>query len=226
MSLSNIFQKPIKLEGLGLVYPVKLINWDEFEENVSPIMLSKNHLQTQEDIPLLDRLVMLEVNSPNTIKSLCKVFNIVLRCEDFTIATSATDYFFFSEENNQVVDRNNYDELRDIILHQNIIFEPKIYKTLALQKWAEKVLKARGKNSPNVTLEDKLSTISVMSGKHYWDLAEYTIYQLNYDFNRIVKIKNYESQSMLFANPYADLSKMKMEHFAENIDMYENPYDG
>jgi hypothetical protein len=30
---------------------------------------------------------------------------------------------------------------------------------------------------------------------------------------------------MLFANPYADLSKFKMEHFAEKIDMYRNPYD-
>ena len=65
-----------------------------------------------------------------------------------------------------------------------------------------------------------------MAGKHYWDLEKYTIYQLKYDFNRICKIKDYESQSMMFANPYADLSKLKMEHFAENIDMYENPYDG
>jgi hypothetical protein len=223
MSLSNIFQKPIELNGLGFVYPVKLINWDEFEENISPIMLSKNHLQTEYDVPLLDRVV-LGLKDERIINSLCKTFNIVLNSNSFKIIVGNQSYMFMNE-NDQIIDSTNYDELRKIILRQNILFEPKVYKTQALQQWAEKVLKARGKNSPNVTIEDMLSTISVMAGKHYWDLEQYTIYQLRYDFNRICKIKNYETQSLAFANPYADLSNFKLEHFAENVDMYENPYD-
>lgn len=224
MSLSNIFQKPSKIKDLGFVYPVKLRDWDEFEENVTPLMYSKNHLPTEEDIPLLDRLIF-GLGDPKIIESLLKVFNIVFRCKGFTIVSDESVYGFLNE-NKQIIHTQNYEEIRQIILHQNILFEPKIYKTPALQKWAEKVLKARGKNSPNVTIEDMLSTVSVMSGKHYWDLEEYTIYQLRYDFNRICKIKNFESQSMMLANPYADMSKMKYEHFAENFDMYENPYDG
>jgi hypothetical protein len=224
MSLANIFQKPIKLEGVGFVHPVKLKDWDEFESNLSPIMLTKNHFGITDEYSLLDILV-LGLNDENLIKSLCNIFDIVLQSDSFTIAVSEDNYFFFNE-NEQVINSSNYDELRKIILHQNILFEPKIYKNPAMQKWAEKVLKARSKNAPNVTLEDKLSTVSVYTGKHYWDLEEYTIYQLQYDFTRICKIKDYDSQSIMFANPYADMSKVKMEHFAENIDMYENPYDG
>lgn len=223
MSLANIFQKPTKVKGLGFVYPVKLKDWDEFEENVTPIMYSKNHIPIEEDLPLLDRLILLR--DEKIIESLCAIFNLVFRCNEFRIVIEENNYGFVNE-NKQIIFNLNYEELRNIILHQNILFEPKIYKTPALQKWAEKVLQARGKNSPNVTIEDMLSTLSVMSGKHYWDLGEYSIYQLRYDFNRICKIKNFESQSIMFANPHADLSKVKIEHFAENIDMYENPYDG
>lgn len=225
MSLANILQKPQELQGVGLIHPVKLKNWDEFESNLSPIMLTRNHFQLEdENIALLDILVF-GLRDESLIKSLCRIFDIVLGSNEFTIALSEDSYFFFNE-NNQIINSANYEELRKIILHQNILFEPKIYKNPTMQKWAEKVLKARGKNAPNVTIEDMLSTISILAGKHYWDLEEYTIYQIKYDFNRICKIKNYESQSILFANPYADMSKIKIEHFAENVDMYENPYDG
>jgi hypothetical protein len=225
MTLNNIFGSPIEIEGLGLVYPVKLKNWDKFEKNIQPITFSKKHFETNQDMPLLDMLIY-GFMSDEIVNSLCEIFNIVLKSKEFSIEPDGNNGFVFINENKQIINSQNYEELRKVILSQNIIFEPKIYKNPALQKWAEKVLKTRSKNSPNVTLEDMLSTISVMSGKHYWDLQEYTIYQLKYDFNRICRIKNYESQSIMFANPYADLSKMKMEHFAENIDMYENPYDG
>lgn len=224
MSLRSLFQKPTEIKDLGLVYPVKLKDWEEFEGNVTPVLLSKNHLPTDEDFPLLDRLVI-GLGDPNVTISLVKIFNIVFRCEGFRFVYDDS-IFCFVNEHDQIIHSHNYEELRTIILHQNILFEPKIYKSPALQKWAEKVLKARGKNAPNITLEDKLSTVSVFTGKHYWDLEEYTMYQLNYDFNRICKFKNFDSQSVMLSNPYGDFSKMKMEHFAENFDMYENPYDG
>lgn len=223
MSLANIFQKPKELKDLGFVYPVTLNNWDEFEQNAQAIMVSRNHFQLNENQYLLDAIV-LGIREDYVINALCNIFNIVLKSEEFTLKIEE-DSYYFSNENGQIINSENYEKLREIVLHQNILFEPKIYKNPALQKWAEKVLEARGKNSPNVTIEDMLSTISVIAGKHYWDLEKYTIYQLKYDFNRICKIKNYESQSLMFANPYADLSNFKLEHFAENIDMYENPYN-
>lgn len=226
MSLNNIFQKPVDVKGVGSIYPVKLKDWDEFEDNLNPIILGKNHIQfnTDEDIPLLDRLMIISEENEGIIHSLCRVFDIITRTVGFKLVVSEDNYAFINNEN-QLVTSNNYEKIRELVLYQNILFEPKIYKNPHVAKWAAKVLEARKKNAPNVTLEDKISTVSVMTGKHYWDLAEYTIYQIDYDFNRIIKIKDYDSQSMLLANPYADNSKLKIKHFAESIDMYENPYD-
>jgi hypothetical protein len=227
MSLNNILNKSINVNDFGNIYPVKLKDWDEFENNLNPVVLSKEHipLDSEEDFPLLDRLFAYGLQDNMVFVSLCKIFNIISQSQEFQFLASNENYYFINE-NNQIINSNNYEIIRNHVLHQNIIFEPKIYKNPAIRKWAEKVLAARGKNSPNVTLEDKLSTVSVFTGKHYWELAEYNMYQLNYDFNRIIKFKNYDSQAIMFANPYADMSKMKLEHFAENINMYENPYDG
>lgn len=226
MSLQNIFQVPEKVDGFGEVFPIRLKEWDKFESSVQPFLLSKNHLtvSSEDDYPLLDRLVY-GLQSEEILNLLCNVFNLISRTDSFTFHSDEQGYFFYNNEK-QIVDNQNFDQIRMIILKQNILFEPKIYKSEAVKRWAEKVLKARQKNSPNVTIEDMLSTVSVLSGKHYWDLAEYSIYQLKYDFNRACKIKTFDSQSMMLANPYGDFSKMKLEHFAENIDMYENPYDG
>lgn len=224
MSLNNILGKPTEVNGFGNIYPVKLKDWDEFEENLNPIILSKGHLllNIEDDIPLLDRLI-LGLQDDKVINALCKVFNIITYSKSYSLYTGENTYEF-RNENNQIINSKTYELIRPIILRQNILFEPKIYKNPAVAQWAAKVLEARAKNAPNVTLEDKLSTVSIMTGKHYWDLEEYTMFQLSYEFNRICKIKNYETQSLMFVNPYADLSKFKLEHFAENVDMYEDPY--
>jgi hypothetical protein len=224
MSINNLLGEPYFIEGIGDVHPVKLIDWDKFEKNASPLLLTKDHLVTEnDDEPLLDRLI-LGLRDENIVNSLCTIFNIALKSEKITFIYDGFRCFF-SNENKQFIDSDNYEKIRDIIIQQNILIVPKVYKNKEVQKWAERVLVARGKNAPNITMEEMLSTVSVFTGKHYWDLKDYTIYQLRSDFNRICKIKEYESQSMLFANPYADLSKFKMEHFAEKIDMYRNPYD-
>lgn len=227
MSLDNMLNLPIHIKDYGYIYPVKLKNWDKFEINLNPIILGKDHipLNIDGDFSLLDRLFALGRQDQSVFENMCKVFNIVSNSQKYELIVGDKDYLFINE-NNQIIDRENYDEIRRVILYQNILFEPKIYKNPTIKKWAEKVLITRAKNAPDITLEDKISTISVFTGKHYWDLAEYTMYQINYDFGRIRKIKNYDTQTIAFANPYADHSKMKIEDFAENINMYENPYDG
>lgn len=223
MSLDNVFSRPIDVNGAGRVYPVRLMDWDEFEDNLNPLLLTKQHLQLtiEEDLPLLDRIVI-GLQNEQIVESLCRAFNIVFRSKKFDIGSDDKVYFFINE-NNQMVTAQNYEEIRKVIFHQNILFEPKVYKTKAMQEWAEKVLKARSKNAANISLEDMITTVSVFTGKHYWDLEKYSIYQLKSDFNRIEKVKVYDATSISFANPYA--KDIKLEHFAEHLNLYQNPYE-
>jgi hypothetical protein len=225
MSINNLFGEPFFIEGIGNIYPIRLIDWEKFESVIPVILQSEKHFETNGEYPLLDILIR-GISDEAIVKSLEVIFQLALRNDDvkFVVYDDGNQYKFqIDDEHSITVD--NFPHIRNVIMQQNILFEPKIYRNPEIQKWAEKVLAARGKNAPNITIEEMLSTVSVFTGKHYWDLKDYTMYQLKSDFNRICKIEEYRTQSMVFANPYADLSKFKMDHFAEKIDMYKNPYD-
>jgi hypothetical protein len=224
MSINNLFGEPFFIEGIGNVYPIRLIDWEKFESVIPVILQSEKHFETNGDYPLLDILIR-GISDEVIVKSLEIIFQLALRNDDVKFVVYDGNQYKFQIDDEHSITADNFPLIRNVIMQQNILFEPKIYKNKEVQKWAEKVLAARGKNAPNITMEEMLSTVSVFTGKHYWDLKDYTIYQLKSDFNRICKIEEYRTQSMVFANPYADLSKFKMDHFAEKIDMYKNPYD-
>ncbi|MCM3110036.1 hypothetical protein [Lederbergia lenta] len=222
MSLNYILGKPTNVENAGDLHHIKVKDWDLFQEYLSIIMLSKKHLPLENeevDTPLLDRLV-LGLQDENVIRLLCNALNLAFRSTTFYITDDGFNYYFTNKEE-QIVNADNYEVIRKLILHQNIIIEPKVYKDKRMQEWAEKALSARNKDAANITMEDIVSTISVYSGKHYWDIAEYTMYQLYSEFYRISKIKNYDTSSIMFANPYA--TDIKLEHFAECLDLYADP---
>jgi hypothetical protein len=224
MSINNLFGEPFFIERIGNVYPIRLIDWEKFESVIPVILQSEKHFETNGDFPLLDILIR-GISDEAIVISLEIIFRLALRNDDVKFVVYDGNQYKFQIDDEHSITVENFPLIRNVIMQQNILFEPKIYKNKEVQKWAEKVLAARGKNAPNITMEDMLSTVSVFTGKHYWDLKDYTIYQLKSDFNRICKIEEYRTQSMVFANPYADLSKFKMDHFAEKIDMYKNPYD-
>lgn len=224
MKLTHIFGKPKHVEGVGDIYPIKLKDWDEFETHYQPLFITKKHFQTEDDYPLLDLLVALGLNERKIIDDLEIIFRLSLRVDNVSF-TFDGEYYAFIIDETSVIHSGNYDEVRKIIMEQNLLFEPKTYKDQRLQEWANKVLEARRKNAPNVTLEDKISTVAAFNGKHYWDLENYTIYQLESEFARICAIKNYDAQSNFYARDYLDPSKFKLEHFAENLNMFKNPYD-
>lgn len=222
MSLINIFQKPVNIKGFGNVYPIQVGDWDEFENYLNVLMISKKHIEVtiDEDIALLHRIV-LGIQDDKINNSLCKLFNLISKTDSFKLELFHDKYHFINDES-QTVDFTNYDDIRNTIFHQNILFEPKVYKDPLMQQWAEKVLEARSKNAANITMEDMITTVAVLSGKHYWDLEKYSIYQLKSEFQRINKIKVYDTTSIMYANPYA--SDIKLDHFAEYLDMYADPY--
>lgn len=224
MSLDNILGKPKFVFNVGNVYPIRLKDWDRFEQHMQVLMLSKKHIPIESDveIPLLTRLILLQ--NEFIFDSLCEIFDIVTRTKSFEFRVDVDGYYFINDKS-QIVNDGNYEELRKTILHQNIILEPKIFKSKLMQEWAEKALKARQKNAANVTLEDMITTVAALSGKDYSTLENYTIYQLKSEFNRWVKIKNFESKSNLYAHSFIDPNDVDIEFFAESLDLYKDPYE-
>jgi hypothetical protein len=225
MSLKHIFAQPEYVEGIGDVYPIRLKDFDKFQECSGILYISKNNFKNCDDVPLLDLIFVcaeqLGFTPIELISTFEKLFSLVLRKEVKFIEFKS----YFDIENKYKIDALNYEKLRSVIMNQNIIIEPKVYKTEIMNKWAQKALIAKQKNAPKITMEDMITTISVESQKHYWDLENYTIYQIYSDFYRIRKIMNHNISVQYKSSQNYDPSSISVEDFAESLDLYHNPYD-
>lgn len=226
-TLKYIFAQPDYIEGIGNVYPIKLKDYDEFQECCNLLYISKNNF-AECDIPLLGLIFLgvdqLNIKIEDLIKSFEKLFSLVLREE--VKLNQNEDIFWFEVIDDKEIKRQinffNYDLIRSIIMKQNLMFEPKVYKNKLVQEWANKVLESRAKNSVKITIEDFITTVKNFDGLTYDQMMEQTIYQTYADFYRIGKMKKFD-QSSLFAT--VSTEKMTIEHFAQSINMFENPYD-
>ena len=230
MSLTSIWGLPEEVNGIGNIYPVKMIDYDRFNSVSNYLRYAKGHFQLPKGdsskIPLLDLLLHF-FREDEIDKKLCILFSIILRSE-VSFMTNGEDYYFQSEEVEEdgkiiyhCINRDNYDEFRQVVMKQNLIHEPKVYKNKMVQQWAEKVLNARNKNSANIEVEDMITTVSAFTGKNYNVLMNSSIYQLYADFYRVRKMKNFDTSVLAGAVG----GEMKLEDFAESLDIYKNPYD-
>jgi hypothetical protein len=218
MSLDYISGKSKHLDGIGDIFPIKIKDYDEFDKCSSALYYTKQHFQIEEEYPLLTLLISLR--DDKLIKDLEKLFSLVTQKEVFFISTENIYGFVIDEEH--MISADNYDEVRKVIMKQNLMFEQKVYKDELVRKWVEKAMKARSKNAVEVGIEDMLTTIHVVSGISYDKLMDYTIYQLQASFNRISKIKGYDTN---IAFKCAGAEKINLDYFAEKIDMFKSPYD-
>lgn len=221
MSTKAIFGKGTLIEGVGLISPIKLSKYDEFLQYSNVLYYSKNHFGEEFESHALLDLLILGLKEDQVVHSLISLFRIVI--------DENTD-FYYEDENNygfkinegQYITKDNYDLVRSVIMRQNLMIEQKTYKSKIVQEWANKAMEAKSKNGVKMLFEDTVSTVSVYCGKHYSDLENYTIYQLQSDFNRIGKLIEYDTT---ISFKCAGDTKSPFNHYAEHIDFFKDPHD-
>lgn len=231
-SLDNIRGKPYEYYeedknknklNMFTINPITMQDYDKFQEVNSLLYFTKDHFQfDNEEYKLLDMIVFVveEHEKYKRIRDLETLFSLIIK-KDIVYYGKEDCYFFISTDEKNIIHRENYDEIRKIVMRQNIMFEPRIYKNKIVQEWAELTLQAKMKNQPKITIEDMITTISTFTGKHYWDLEKYTIYQIYSEFYRIRKFKNFDGAFMLRSQG----ADVPIEDFGENLELYKNPYD-
>lgn len=221
-SMNLIFGRPDIVDGVGLVHPVTLVDYDEFQEASSFIYYSKAHFGKEYDnYPLLD-LIVYGLRDDKIIGDIETVIKIVTKKNSSLYLDEKSGVYGFYIDEGSSLTNQNYEAFRSIVMKQNLMFEQKVYKDKRTQEWAQKVMAAKSKSGVRIELEDMITTIAAFSGKHYWDLEKYTIYQLQSEFKRIGKIKGYDSD-IAIACVSGDGSKIG--HYAEYLDLFRNPYD-
>jgi hypothetical protein len=159
-----ILAQPDYMEGIGNIYPIKLKDYDKFQECSKLLYISKGNFIECDNIPLLALIFIyfeqLGLTEEELVISLENLFSLVLK-ETVKLKTDEKTVWFEINNSDNIINFNNYDVLRSVIMKQNLMHEPKIYKTKLMNQWAEKALKAKQKNAPKITLEDIVSTVSV-----------------------------------------------------------------
>jgi putative component of toxin-antitoxin plasmid stabilization module len=221
--LNYYLGKPDNLKCLGDIYPIKIENYEEFQECCKLLYISKNNF-TECDVPLLDLVFAcsksIQLSEHQMITQFEKLFTLTFR-KPVHFGCSQSNYGFLISDD-CFVGKHNYDCVRKIIMQQNLMFEPKIYKNKVVQEWAESVIKAKSKNSIQISIEDMCSTVANYKGLHPWDMGIYSIYQLYTDYYRIRYLKGYDTS---VAAKCAGSEKTIIEDFAKEINLLKNPYD-
>lgn len=216
------------------LYPVKVLDWDEFQPLSSKFLLYGYdfldfRLGADENTLLFDLMVSIITNDIiNGSKQECRLlkdfermFSIVLRKECHVMVDNKSGKWWVSfDDGNGVIDRDNYDEIRDVILRQNLIHEPLIVPDEYSQKIIDDGIRALSSGGRKSDLESMVAYVCNLKGIDANEMADYSYYRLRCDvemwqrieMNRAIHI--YKSQG----------AKCQTINEFKEFECHKNPY--
>lgn len=235
--LKDIYGEPEFIVGLGNVYPVNNLKFEEFSMYSFLLKFSKAHTDKEniEKMSTFDAILFGRIKKFGDMDEVKKMFSKMSEMEEIKfkidcfkemlkILLKVNKVDFIAEKSvfhikDELEDRYlgsfNYDIFRKIVMRQNIILEEKIYKDKMVEKFMKLRRRKDEKNAPNINLESMVNSISVATGKGYDELKNYSYYQIVMDFQRISKEK--EQEFKILKQQEGSISLVE---FAENIDLY------
>lgn len=203
-----ICDRPLFINEIGNLFPIKMKYYKEFLDYIKYVTYTKAQLKLPSDITLMEYLFLIISNSfiekdrmpeikarEKCVAEFENMFSLVTKNN---VVFKGTDNFVFASENNEnVITKNNYELFSYVVAKQNVIKEPKIYEDELTAKWMEKARKAKEKNSPDIGMGDIVVNISCATGKSYEDILNQNILQTYADYYMIQHIENHRTL-MLF----------------------------
>ena len=162
-----------------------------------------------------------------TIEDVEELFSLVLRKSvkyEYAETEDNVEYLFKIEDSNCSINRYNFEELRKVVMKQNLMYEPLTspdeLTNMILQESVEKMInKNKGKGR---SFENIVAMVSLEKGLKDSEVLDYTYYRIMKDYYMIER-KHKNIYNAIFMSQGA--KKCKIESFDEDIDMYYNPYD-
>lgn len=195
---------PEEVAGIGLIYPISILEWDEFSKLAQRFLLIgydhlKYRLKIKEEVKLMDFLIALCLNSDNedervkNLESFKRLVEMTTRKEvRFMFDKISKEWFFFLDEteNGLQINRHNFDTFREIVMRQNLLFEPMVAPNEFAQQVLDEAIERMNRKGTPVDLESMLAVVSVMRGLTPDQLANYSYYQLRADYEVFQRIES------------------------------------
>lgn len=226
-----LLDTPCDCDGVN-IYPIKIKDWNKFSNYAYYFMLSKKHYNIGENDSLLEAVFInsvLQRNSgkpPETkeideilsnvvISEMCNAFSMITRIDDISFIYN--NGYTFVSNGRIIINENNFDIIRKIVLSQNILFEPIIYESKFKQKWAEKVKKGRQKQNKGIGFEEMINMVRCELRISYNEIANMNIFQLYSDFRRINNTKEFDVITLLKTTYGMEWDKLPNINYSDSV---------
>ena len=210
--------EPVNFKGL-LIYPVKMKDYFKFMMFYNILCIDKNSMSDAKIISMsyLDFLVYLWESSNENQQSFSYCFyelmKMCLREEDIKIYYGRDEKNKnFIQINDIKINKNDFNELKDIIIYQNIPDYSNEYINPDLKKDLEEKERLENKNKKSVSIEKQIASIVISSSLTFEDVLNLTIRKFYIILEMIDKKLHYEI--------YKTASMSGMVEFKEEIRHY------
>jgi hypothetical protein len=205
---------PIETE-LGLVRFLKVKEYPDYFSDLQIISINKNNLiykykqinkngELTELINELEKITLFEaiLSIPELSNAYTRVFSLV----------------FDDEDKVKLINNDNFDYFRKLILNMNCTKEEIINPNPEIQKAIERSRRVKSMESEPVEFSDIVTSVVGYNGLSYSDINEFTIYQLYMTYHRIGHFKNYDTTT-LFKTAFDNVD---IGNWSKHIDLFED----
>lgn len=244
-----LFDIPFVDENMKLkLYPVKVNKYKEFDTLTKYLLFSKKHYKLDNTQNLFEFIIAVGVNSYNTeltrkniqktseellfmvIRDFERLLSIICRepiLYDGNQLFQKGEVIFANIDRSIIIGRGNYEMLRQIVLKQNALREPKIFENQIEERMAKKYMMALQKKNKGKSISELgeiANFVSCITGKSYEELYNQNVMQLYTDYYRCLSIEAYKSSTLFMTVS----DKVKPNEFNEEVipKLFADPYEG
>ena len=221
-----IFKEPLEIREGEKIFPIYPLGVVEYYKNSNLFMVlsvTVNYLLQQIDtkeVKLREHVKKTTKNfdvvssNATTLNQLIQLLALLSHKDynDFLIQKSSNNLIYIDIDG-FIINRENYDMIRNSIIKANSLKLPKQAATKELQQWFDKTRNYKSKEK-GATLTDIATTIVTVTGLTFNDIKDMSIYQINHLIGRINKVKQYEAEVQFIS---AGASDIKLTNYLEHI---------
>lgn len=218
------------VDGIEL-FPISVLDWEEFNTVGGKFLLYgynfiNYRLKPKKKMKLFDLVISLVASAiveendieGQAIKDLERLFELVTK-RPATLKMNKQGYWFVEIEETGVINQHNYDAIREVIMRQNLMFEPLIVEDEYTQKVIDKAVKTRNRSGGEFDFHSMLVYVCNKKQILPSQMGDYTYYQLRCDNEMFQRIDFNES-----IHPYrAQGAKVDSLNVYKGLETLSNP---
>ena len=200
---------------------IATIEQDEKIKQIQQNKVETNQMKEiyKDDLQIISFIELAESSQYQNILS--NILKLLYMATKIMPIYSNEEFIFQFEENKLKINKDNFYEFREIIMTQNILFEPKTSPQIEGQKQIDRDLEARNSDSMECDIE---ALVALVSRKTQQDVSNYTYYRLMADFRSIMSEKSFDAMSRAFSAGNGSKGD-KLPDMTSNLGLNDNPHD-